>query len=306
MRYFSPSVDMGSKSIIGGSLTNWPASKKNGKNLMRPIELSTGVYSFETSLDERMSKIYSAFMTAFPPAEDSEESDYMIREVFDGFVIVESASDGLFKATFTEDETGVVFQPQAEWVKVKIAYEEIGAAAPAEDAPADVAPADAAPAADPNMSIPAAKLAELSEAQIASLVDERVNVRVAELARKADRARDTLALSERLCNGTKETPIGLAVPPADLCEILLSLPDENAKKITALLEGIVRVGVVNFSERGHSRIVETKQELPAPIARLLKMWTGAGKKADEFFTANPELALNSADYNLSEYQPKDK
>jgi hypothetical protein len=319
-RFFSPSVDMQNKAIIGGSLTNWPATRANGKTLLRPIELSTGVYSLETSLDERLSMIYEAFDKQFnqasmdpnaAPAKDSEDMGmtYEIEEVFDGYVITkECATEKLFRATFTEDPAvGVKFQAQPEWTEVKITYEDVTAANPA-DAPADpnAAPADATPAPAPvaAASIPQSTpaLAELSETQIAALVDERVNVRIAELARKADRERDTLAFSEKICNGTKETPIGLAVPPAELCAILLDLPDEGAAKVKTLLEHVARVGVVNFSERGHSQITENKPELTGDAARLLKTWVKSGREVAEFFSVNPELKLNPADYNLSEFQ----
>lgn len=40
-RFFSPTVDPSEKVILGGSMTNWPASRdKKGRMLLRPIELS--------------------------------------------------------------------------------------------------------------------------------------------------------------------------------------------------------------------------------------------------------------------------
>lgn len=40
-RYFSPTFDTENKQILGGSLTNWPGSRKpNGQYLLRPVELS--------------------------------------------------------------------------------------------------------------------------------------------------------------------------------------------------------------------------------------------------------------------------
>jgi hypothetical protein len=42
-RFFSPSVDLENESVLGGSLTNWPATrdKKTGRILLRPVELSS-------------------------------------------------------------------------------------------------------------------------------------------------------------------------------------------------------------------------------------------------------------------------
>lgn len=307
-RFFSPSVDLANKAIIGGSLTNWPATRSGGKTLLRPIELSEGVFSLETSMDERLYGIYDAFDQSFniEPAEGMPEVEYEVREVFDGYLIA-SEGEQLFRVTFTEAETGVTFQPQAEWVKVKITYEDIGTTEPTEEpatteepapdaVPAEPVPAQASQSVDSPVNI-----TELSEAQIAALVDERVNERLVELARKADRQRDTLAFSERVCNGTKENPIGLSVPPADLCEILLSMPEEHETKIRTLLDHVVKVGVVNFAERGHSQIVENRPELPAETKKQLEIWLNAGKSLADFFGKIQGVG-SMADFNLSEYQ----
>ncbi len=43
-RFFSPSTDPSEKVILGGSLTNWPATRdRKGKMLLRPIELSAHI-----------------------------------------------------------------------------------------------------------------------------------------------------------------------------------------------------------------------------------------------------------------------
>lgn len=43
-RFFSPSTDPNEKVILGGSLTNWPATRdKQGKMLLRPVELSQNI-----------------------------------------------------------------------------------------------------------------------------------------------------------------------------------------------------------------------------------------------------------------------
>lgn len=47
-RFFSPTVDLKAKAVIGGSLTNWPATRTAANQiLLRPIELSTGVFTHE-------------------------------------------------------------------------------------------------------------------------------------------------------------------------------------------------------------------------------------------------------------------
>jgi hypothetical protein len=294
-RFFSPSVDMQNKAVIGGSLTNWPATRAGGKTLLRPIELSEGVYTLALGGPENSAPIAEAFAQANPPAEDG--TGFGVIDVIDGAVIVSDESGGLMKCPYTEAEGAYTFAPAAEWVKVEVEYKEVEGE-PETEPEAEAQPA-AAEAALPNETL--ATVANMSEAQIAALVDERVNERVAELARKADRARDTLAFSERVCNGTKETPVGLSVPPADLCEVLLSLPDDSEKKIRTLLEHVVSVGVVNFAERGHSGILEVKPELPAELRRHVKTWIASGKPLADFFL-KVENVGKMEDYNLSEFQ----
>jgi hypothetical protein len=45
-RYFSPTVDVNNKTILGGALVNWPATHDSkGRVLLRPIELSSSIHS---------------------------------------------------------------------------------------------------------------------------------------------------------------------------------------------------------------------------------------------------------------------
>jgi len=50
-RMFSPTVDIANRVVLGGSLTNWPATRaKNGRTILRPIELEQGVDKMEEEL----------------------------------------------------------------------------------------------------------------------------------------------------------------------------------------------------------------------------------------------------------------
>lgn len=47
MRFFSPTIDVNQKVIIGGSLTNWPATRSASHEiLLRPVELSAQISTF--------------------------------------------------------------------------------------------------------------------------------------------------------------------------------------------------------------------------------------------------------------------
>jgi hypothetical protein len=70
MRFFSPNLDLETKTITGGSLTNYPASRtRNGQILLKPIELSEQMYAGEgldlaDTLDELKAFITGLFTNA--------------------------------------------------------------------------------------------------------------------------------------------------------------------------------------------------------------------------------------------------
>jgi hypothetical protein len=83
MRYFSPSIDVGKMVIVGGSLTNWPATRTDDHQiLLRPVELSSQMFSldapkietgesFWTRLKELVSGLLKPAQTPTPEGETS-------------------------------------------------------------------------------------------------------------------------------------------------------------------------------------------------------------------------------------------
>ena len=52
LRFFSPTIDLVNKVILGGTLTNWPATRnKQGQVLLRPIELALGMFELGGSME---------------------------------------------------------------------------------------------------------------------------------------------------------------------------------------------------------------------------------------------------------------
>lgn len=48
LRFFSPSINIEKKVVVGGSLTNWPATRDENENIMlRPVELSAQIQTYE-------------------------------------------------------------------------------------------------------------------------------------------------------------------------------------------------------------------------------------------------------------------
>ena len=124
VRFFSPTVDIKNKSIMGGSLTNWPATRdqKDGRILLRPIELSQGMFELvDESLIERVNRIARAFLETFGDTIEAEAAWPV--DVFDGYIICEMG-DKLYRVDFVEAGGGYEFAEFANWVEVKRSYVE--------------------------------------------------------------------------------------------------------------------------------------------------------------------------------------
>lgn len=123
-RFFSPTVDISNKSIMGGSLTNWPATRdeKTGKILLRPIELSKQMFELaDESLLDKANRIARAFRDSFC---DGFETEYAWPvDVFEGYVIVEMG-EKLYRVDFKEAGDAFEFAEFEKWVEVKRSYVE--------------------------------------------------------------------------------------------------------------------------------------------------------------------------------------
>ena len=127
-RFFSATIDNVHNAIMGGSLTNWPATLdiKTGQRLLRPIELahlSQDIYQFteDESLDEVTSRVRNAW---WDQESEREGEESWVVEVFESYVVIER-SDGYFKVEFSEEDDEYTFAEQAEWVKVKKSWIEL-------------------------------------------------------------------------------------------------------------------------------------------------------------------------------------
>jgi hypothetical protein len=361
MRFFSPTVDLSNKSIMGGSLTNWPATRdeQSGKILLKPIELSAQIYEMtDESLLERANNIARAFRSAFRDQFDTEYAWPV--DVFDGYVICE-LNDKLYKVTFSEGEDGFVFAEFDQWIEVKRSYVEAalrevkkllsglfgkagenvnnGGEHPADNQPetgviememteqqlAELINKSVAAALANKTPAPDLKAADLSALlDLEGLSDDARKQRKAELAAyiasertraenewRAEMARfahesNMAQLSSRLVSGTDECPRGLRASAEELKAHLMKLDPDEAKFWGDLMTAALEKGFVEFSERGHGRQMQGTQVLPAGIAASLKAWTESGQTVEEFFRVNAVELGNMADYNLADFQPKEK
>jgi hypothetical protein len=186
-RFFSATVDTVNKVILGGTLTNWPATRDpQGKVMLRPIELAQmpGTYELadaaEDSLNDKLQDVYDAWRAQQAPPEPSPYC--FVVDAYEDHVIV-SENDELYSVAYTRGEDDkVVFVPRSEWVAVKQTYVEAAMKqfrrlarlfgfdkANPEHKPGDKSAADkpVPPTGDNEMAI---KLAELSAEDRAELV----------------------------------------------------------------------------------------------------------------------------------------
>ena len=92
MRYFSPTIDLEAKVIMGGSLTNWPATRtRDHQLLLRPVELSSQLQALdEISWMDRVDliakKVINGLATRLPdnkpnqPQEEEMEWEKLTQE----------------------------------------------------------------------------------------------------------------------------------------------------------------------------------------------------------------------------------
>jgi hypothetical protein len=293
-RWFSATVDLANKVILGGTLTNWPATRDSkGTILLRPIEL--GLYELqEESLDERTMKIRDAFHAGNYLQE--VKIDHWIRDVFENYVIVQEG-EKLYRVTYQETQDGITFASRIEWIEVKHAY--IEAELPRkEKTMTDL------------KDTPQINLAELitQDPDVAKQVTELVQTSVkqgieAELAR-AKRAQHIVELSNRLIGGSETHSYGLPVAITELQDFLGSLDDAQREKAEKIFTRIQENGLVEFAEKGHSKKLSGQTELPLWARIELEKAINAGMTVAEFFTVNSVELGAQTDYNLAEFEPK--
>jgi len=301
-RWFSATVDTVNKVILGGSLTNWPATrKKNGEILLRPIELSSPLIALQEgeSLDDQSMNVRRAFGAAFMQPMDSPYCD----EVFADHVIVKSG-DKKFKVAYSADESGAIaFAPFAEWVEVVETYVEASAnkqqqgviEMTKEEVEAMIAPLMAkiaefskpaapiaSPAASPTLldlsqminleglsDEAKAKQMQAIEAAV-SQMQQATELQYAQVFAKRQRESNIANLSAQLVGGTPDAPRGLrGTDAAELSKRLAKLDPDDEKYFSDLLINLQVNGFVNYKELGHNRKASGTLALPAEYAKKL-------------------------------------
>jgi len=307
-RFFSPTVDLENEVIMGGSLTNWPATRSpKGEILLKPVELSMSDEALQLtdgSLDELVNKCKNAFY------DDYWMIDAYPVEVFPDYLIC-AWQDDLYRVTYSTGADGeYLFAAQPEWVKVKLSYVEATmkwvkrlfskqadkTAPSTPEAGIIVQGASTMPETLP--VLPAiAELTTEQQAKFEGLYLERVNLGIKAGLDKIERENQVLSYSHSIVGK------GLPVKADELTAFLSSLSPEQCKTAEEIFSRVVETGLIPLTELGHAQIVTGSKPLPEPIAVSLRYWVAAKQTVAEFFKINAVELGSQADYNLSEFAP---
>jgi 2'-5' RNA ligase len=266
-RFFSATVDVARKVVLGGTLTNWPATRdKAGKVMLRPIELS--IFS------------PAAVANPAPIMEDDMTKEEIVALVGD---TIKSVLSVQLPAMLAQHAPPPVPSGNGNGTgSAQLDSELIDA-------------------------LGLGEMSAAAQERIHSLVGQQVAAaqKAAEMAfqRKlveANRKRVVAEFSSRVTGGSDEAPRGLPVDSDKLSEAVLKLPAEQQKFWMELCEAVVKDGLIQFTELGHGRKLTGVVPLPADIARELD--AGELTLAD---LSNPIIAPALGDldqYDLSRWQ----
>ena len=303
-RMFSPTLNTKKKTVLGGSLTNWPASRDEmGKVLLRPISLSEGDVKIE--LDRQAVKLEGTALFAASLVVAEEEGDYEETEVaktegikpeHDNTNLQEGVSDMKDKLEFTQEELDAMIQTQVDAEVARLA-EAIGEETDEEPE-------------EKFSLIEALNLGHLEDEAIAK-IEEGLSEEYKRLQKDAEESylrrlagvnhkREMTMLSSSLTSGNAENPRGLPIQSEQLVAGFLDLPRDQVPFWKDLLSTIVQDGLHEFAELGNTKPVKATISLPDEYAEALR--DGRMELSD---LRNPMLELGElSQYDLAEFQSK--
>jgi len=273
-RYFSATLDLGKKVILGGTLTNWPATRdKTGRVLLRPIELSSGLFSLNEEAGDE-------------PPENHEE-----RNMSDEVKVSES--------TLAELRETIRREVLAELAPAKGDETAEQAVARLKDqlnlsAFADVA--DLSKARETMLSqMQGALKAEYERMQ------KQAGTMLAEMMGQIKREQHIGELAAFLSGGDEKHPRGLPVGREEIETFLSDLSDKQRAAAESILRRTVESGLVEFSEYGHGKATKQGTEkLDEPLARLLREHVKNGGELAAWFDLAGVGEMSR--YDLSEFE----
>lgn len=232
-RWFSATVDLANKVIVGGTLTNYPATRnKNGQIMLRPIELSQDLLQVETQVTAEITPV---------PDKPKQHGEKIMLELTEQELSAKIA-EGVAAA--------LAAQPKPEPVTTQVDLAQFVEAFGLDTEGAEKQ-----------------SITHLHE--LARLVKEQETIRWKNILAEQARENRYTELATKVTGGTTEYPRALPVTADNLKAALLKLPTEQAGFWMNLCETIVKSGLTEFSELGHGKKVTGTNALPADIAAQL-------------------------------------
>ena len=308
-RMFSPTFDYNEKVILGGSLTNWPATRsKTGEILLRPIELSSNLFTpTEAAIEENQ----AALEDEDPPA-DLEQSNQPkdggntmdVKKVKEAEGTVEATAivlDTAQREAMIAEMSGVVGDQMKTSMKEMLA--EL------------IAPKDpeGKEGADSSVLIPnLLAMLELDgvneefqgaikESMLAqwSALQEKAKVDAVQMITAVRRESTIADFCSSSISGSTEVPRGLPTKQDELVAFCNGLDDKQFEFFSKLTGRILNEGLTEFEELGHGRKPKGQTELPEYYVTQLE--AGSIKLAD---LKDPIIAAdlgNLDQYDLSKF-----
>jgi len=302
-RLFSPTVDTGEKIVLGGTLTNWPATRdKKGLVLLRPIELSSdglmqidldeekqddGEISWVVRQLEKLTSTWEELIKNFASSDELEE---------------EELDEEVISMELTKEELLELIRGGVREEMNQIADAEINSDANTDDEPEteeDRAKVsllqllEMEGLSDDYKKAIASSVSDLFEQSQAVAAEEAAQM-IANMRRKSH----VSDFARKVTGGTDENPRGINTNPDELTSFILAQSPDNAKYIQGLLTNIVEgKGVVEFEEFGHGKKMHGTTPIPEVIAKKLKSGELTVDQLDD-----PILGLGDlAEYDLSAF-----
>lgn len=289
---FSPTVDIRRKTIRGGSLTNWPASKDdNGFPLFDAVLLSEGVHAHAPAdtgnayeLFGRLNAIASEFRAALSSwREKSGDGTAALSEIETGVNMEIKLED------LTEEQRAALL----EEARAELAAEQ---AKPAEPELPELDLSDA-----PNGEAMLAKAREMLKAEYAKMQGD-FEAKLSEAMAELKRDEEIAAFAEKVTSGAA----GRALPVGrdEIVTFLADLPAAHREAAQSILLRTVEGGLTEFDEVGHGKRLRGLTQLDPQIGALLRTHVENGGEIGEFFEVSG--LGDPAEYDLSEYAQKEQ
>lgn len=321
-RFFSPTIDLVGKVCMGGSLTNWPATRTATEIKLRPVELSAGaqVDLIDGSLNEQIDRVCTAFINQF--MDQSTGYPWPV-EVYTDSLVVITDSEKLYRLGYTLTADAVEFEPVESWVQVRLSYIEaalqvvnrairaaVGAFSKSNQAAAQP-PANQKGVSMTDTQPPLDLQALLagnpeSTAELNALIDRQVETRVQATLEAQRRAVELQAYARRVVQGDAEHPHAIAgITESELAEFMTSLAPDQVTRFQNMLDRIQKTAPVEFSELGHGKTLPGTKPLPDWAAVELTKAVAGGMTIPEFFAVNAVELGEMADYDLAKFGKKE-